>query len=309
MFPYFGTPTSSTQNSTESLVGKSPRIIAVMGPTGAGKSTFINTVSGVDVQVGNGLESCTQVLQAVSCNDPFQNRDFVFVDTPGFDDTHRSDVEILEEIAYWLEKTYEGGVKLSGVLYLHRITDNRMTNTLMRNLNMFEKLCGKDALSNVIFVTTMWGELEEGDDSGNKHEEELRNNYLKFFLSKGSQMLRFEQTISSAWGIINALPMTQKALKIQKEMVDKNIPLAETSAGRSLFSWLRRATRSLRGLISRLDSLIRGTRSSQNPESIENQAAEGLEAARAKADAGLKDIENQKSRLSRRKQKQARRTK
>lgn len=60
----------------------------------------------MDVQVGNGLVSCTQVLQAVQCRDPVRGRDFLFVDTPGFDDTYRSDVEILEEIARWLEKTF-----------------------------------------------------------------------------------------------------------------------------------------------------------------------------------------------------------
>jgi hypothetical protein len=29
----------------------------------------------------------------------------VLIDTPGFDDTYRSDLEILQEISSWLEKT------------------------------------------------------------------------------------------------------------------------------------------------------------------------------------------------------------
>lgn len=32
-------------------------------------------------------------------------QDIIFVDTPGFDDTHKSDVEILEMIAGWLKQT------------------------------------------------------------------------------------------------------------------------------------------------------------------------------------------------------------
>ncbi|KAF9441361.1 hypothetical protein P691DRAFT_684122, partial [Macrolepiota fuliginosa MF-IS2] len=158
-----------------------------------------------------------QQLQAISCHNPFQNHDFMFVDMPGFDNTHRSDMGILEEIAYWLEKIFAPFSHfLSGVLYLHRITDNQMINTLMHNLNMFEKPCRRDSLSNVIFVMMIWGELKEGDHSGNKHEEELCNSYLKLFLSKGSQMLQFKHIISSAWSIINTLPMMQKVSKVQK---------------------------------------------------------------------------------------------
>jgi GTPase Era involved in 16S rRNA processing len=31
--------------------------------------------------------------------------DIVFVDTPGFDDTNKTDVEVLEMLADWLNKT------------------------------------------------------------------------------------------------------------------------------------------------------------------------------------------------------------
>lgn len=177
-----------------------------------------------------------------------------------------------------------------------------MTNSLMRNLNMFDKLCGRDALPNVIFVTTQWDQLEQDDETGITNERDLRNKYWKLFLDKGSQMLRFENTVSSAWNIVNALPMNPRPLKIQKEMVDQKKPLAETSAGLSLFSWLRRAARSIKGLISRLDHLIRGTRTAapndDNPEN--NNREQELAAARARADASLKEIEYQRARLSRR---------
>ena len=33
-----------------------------------------------------------------------------------------------------------------------------MAGTLLKNLRMFEELCGKDALKNVILTTTMWDE-------------------------------------------------------------------------------------------------------------------------------------------------------
>ena len=37
-----------------------------------------------------------------------RNQKVVIVDTPGFDDSTRTDYEILEEIARWLEDTYVG---------------------------------------------------------------------------------------------------------------------------------------------------------------------------------------------------------
>jgi predicted GTPase len=37
-------------------------VIAVMGITGAGKSTLIKQITGQDVEIGDGLEACTSFL-------------------------------------------------------------------------------------------------------------------------------------------------------------------------------------------------------------------------------------------------------
>ena len=94
-----------------------------MGPTGAGKSSvrrlhghtnayadsyikFISMATGSDGKtIGHGLGSFTQHVRAVRCRRPDNPRSFVFVDTPGFDDTHLSDGEILLRIASWLKET------------------------------------------------------------------------------------------------------------------------------------------------------------------------------------------------------------
>ncbi len=36
-----------------------PALVLVLGKTGVGKSTFIKTATGLDVEIGNGLISCT----------------------------------------------------------------------------------------------------------------------------------------------------------------------------------------------------------------------------------------------------------
>lgn len=57
--------------------------------------------------VGHGLESCTPNVAHYTVQLPddhlyFPSRRLVMVDTPGFDDSHRDDSEILRRIGVWL---------------------------------------------------------------------------------------------------------------------------------------------------------------------------------------------------------------
>jgi len=54
--------------------------------------------------VGHDLESHTSEIKATRCT--VKEVNIVLVDTPGFDDTKKTDLEILESIADWLRKTY-----------------------------------------------------------------------------------------------------------------------------------------------------------------------------------------------------------
>ena len=50
-------------------------------------------------------------------------------------------------------------MKNAGIIYLHEITLKHMTDTALKNLDMFRKLCGDDALMKVVLGTTKWGEV------------------------------------------------------------------------------------------------------------------------------------------------------
>ena len=57
--------------------------------------------------VDDSAESCTQEVQAFVCLHPDgSGRKIVLVDTPGFDNSGRTDYEILKIISEWLVKTY-----------------------------------------------------------------------------------------------------------------------------------------------------------------------------------------------------------
>ncbi|KAF9004212.1 P-loop containing nucleoside triphosphate hydrolase protein, partial [Cyathus striatus] len=215
-----------------------------MGPSGVGKSTFINVLANKNVvEVGHELNSCTAtishvVLDGLPGYPTLQNRRLIIVDTPGFDDTYVDDAEILRRISVWLATSYSGGMTLGGVIYLHDISQTRMLGTTRRNLEMFFKLCGSDALSSVVVGTTKWGEVEL--NVAEIREKQLCDIFWKPMIVAGSSVHRFQSTKDSAWEIVNsildkvAINDTPEALQIQKEVVDLSKILPDTEAGREL---------------------------------------------------------------------------
>jgi GTPase Era involved in 16S rRNA processing len=66
---------------------------------------FIATAAGQDPsQIGHGMASRTTNIQWTRVTHPTDLDPVVFVDTPGFDDTYRSDTDVLNTIAKWLLK-------------------------------------------------------------------------------------------------------------------------------------------------------------------------------------------------------------
>jgi hypothetical protein len=63
---------------------------------------YINLVSGSDLRVGKGLESCTNNVQ-MSIPFKLDGRSIILIDTPGFDDTTKSETDVLGMIAAYLQ--------------------------------------------------------------------------------------------------------------------------------------------------------------------------------------------------------------
>ncbi|RMJ09886.1 hypothetical protein CDV36_010488 [Fusarium kuroshium] len=216
-------------------------VIAVMGVTGAGKSTFIGKVTGQDVKVGHSLVSHTAAV-GVFPYQQSQNRCIYLVDTPGFDDTTRTDIEVLKDVAFFLSQIYRKDVKLAGIVYLHRITDNRVRGSSMKNLKMFQQLCGDEAFGHVILATSMWDTLEEASkDVGDQREQELmsRAEFWGTMYKSGSQVARWLGNEQSAQSIVGKIievhdKAGEAVLKIQQEMVNEDKDLDETAAGREV---------------------------------------------------------------------------
>jgi len=228
-------------------------IVVLMGPTGSGKSSFINMATGKEGGVGHALESCTQGIHVLRYRNEESDINIVLVDTPGFDDTYKSDVEILSEVAGWLKKTYENKVMVAGILYLHRISDNRMAGTPLKNLQVFQELCGKNALKNIVLVTTMWDDVEES--TGAAREDELTKEYWNDMIRLGSRTARYHNTVNSAWDILKvflAEARKRHATLLQQELVDMHKRLGQSHAGRKLYGELGELVRRQETILAQL---------------------------------------------------------
>lgn len=177
----------------------------------------------------------TAAVQIVPCRLSDGSKVFL-VDTPGFDDTYRSDTEVLRELADWLSQAYEHKLLLSGIVYMHRITDVRVGGSAMKNLRMFRKLCGPAGLRSVACVTSMWSLCSAED--GERRERQLleQNDLWKYLLDNDAKSFRHNADKASAEHILRHL-IFQRApvtLDIQREMVDRNMNLSQTAAGKEV---------------------------------------------------------------------------
>ncbi|KAF8056269.1 P-loop containing nucleoside triphosphate hydrolase protein, partial [Lyophyllum atratum] len=207
-----------------------------IGPTSAGKSTFINVLLGADrMTVGDGSRSCTSDVQfsvIESLGSPLSNLEgyrVIVVDTPGFDDTDEGDAEILRWIAVWLKNSCEKNAILGGVIYLHDITHDRFSGTANRNLEMFNHLYGDAALSKVVLGTTKWSKISP--TGGEAREEELKTLHWKPVLDKGSKIRRFQDTKESAMEFISIVLRHQTYL----ELIIATSVLGDAGVGKSTF--------------------------------------------------------------------------
>jgi len=190
-----------------SFEGLSPddTVIVVIGPSGSGKSTFINTLAGAPgvelLKVGKGLEPCTKDIAHIQLT-PENGQRIVFVDTPPFpnpDERLRDAEKVFErKIGDWLRRAFGKQIRVAGILYLHKGTDNRMTLPPAIHFSLFQKLCGDDFHGRVLLVMTMWEIVRE------EHRQTRREGLTRNW-SNNSPVVQHFGTKESAWSIVKSL--------------------------------------------------------------------------------------------------------
>ena len=156
------------------------------------------------------------------------------VDTPGLNDIERNDADVLQDIADWASATYRNEQLLSGIIYLHPITHTCVEGPAMRNLRMFQNLCGQEVLENVLLTTTQWSKVDPAE--GQAREDNLRDEGLwGGLIGKGATLQKFHGTRESGFELIHKLMLnTRKPLHIQHQIVRQHMTLLETDAGKCI---------------------------------------------------------------------------
>ena len=136
----------------------------------------------------------------------------VLLDTPGFDDYRSEDV--LQGMAEWLDTPYTEGFKfkLSGIVYMHDISDVQMSRSTTRSLRMLQRLVGDATLTNVVLVTNMWNSVDE--NIGEARERDLKGpTYWGRMIKLGSVVKRFDGTAADARRILASMLTTDRNLE------------------------------------------------------------------------------------------------
>ena len=224
------------------MAADSPVMILLVGMTGAGKTTFASLASGrADLEIGTGLDPCTQDPCAVEFK--LRNRTVILIDTPGFDDDARSDVEILESIAKWMVKQgYSKQQPLDGLILLHPIfaANGLDSGTERKRTRILQKILGEDAYRRVVIATTMWGVLNDEEDAQRDiHARWTRGGVWDEFRRGGSTMVRHYNTKESTDRILQSIidrsdEAGRTQSQIQRDLAKKNVRFRDTAIGEEL---------------------------------------------------------------------------
>lgn len=249
------------------------------------------------------------------------------IDTPGFDDTEKSDLEILKILAAFLEDLfvdivrmldaeidpiarYRKKILLSGMIYIHRISDIRMGGASRRSFNLFLKICGQSNYKNIIIMTTMWDKV--GPEEGRARENALIGDgrFFQPVLHGGARILRHTNTEDSAMNVARAVLVTHNpvALRIQVELVDEGKSILETEVGMAVHHEMQHLSHKFKDDMKNLRLEMKQAKRERDKKSVVELERESRQARAALAgiEQELKKMERNRTRKAKKRGKKGR---
>lgn len=152
-----------------------------------------------------------------------------------------------------------------------------MYGSSLRNLKMFQELCGESPMQNVVLVTTGWGTMTKAGNrnKAEEHERQLQEDpmFWKGMIKLGARTNRFEDNKTSALRILesfeNNRPVT---LRIQRELVDEKKQLVDTAAGQTVNEELERLEAQYKEDIAAFQQQLNEARAAADHEKAEIMA-------------------------------------
>lgn len=133
----------------------------------------------------------------------------------------------------------ERGFRLSGIVFLNRITEPRFHGSAQRSLELFKAICGEDALCGTVVATTMWDRIASGDSGlAQSRQAQLRTKIHEDIFSCGVKVVALSAGEVDARKIIRHI-LTKDlrlTLALQTELAHERRSLQDTGAGKILYS-------------------------------------------------------------------------
>ena len=179
------------------------------------------------------------------------------------------------------------GIWVTGVLFLHRISDNKFSQTADRISNMLKSLCGDDAMSHLMLCTTMWDRVSE-DVGHDRFDELCDTGAWEDMISKGASTGMICNVDPNAQR--NAEKIMSELIKhanpvevaIQDELVNQNKTVAQTGAGKVLSKHLQATKAEAERKMSELQEKLNKEKEAKDAKAQELLRAQALEVARLK---------------------------
>ncbi|KAF9035786.1 P-loop containing nucleoside triphosphate hydrolase protein [Panaeolus papilionaceus] len=228
-----------------------PCLYLIMGPTGAGKSAFIEAFAGESQQLSISNEQLVGYTQTVNAyqvvNVNFFDEPVYLVDTPGFSDSKISEVEIVDMVRKWLKDNLLESV--DAILYLTPISDTRLPGSRRRTMEMLKQLLEPNGgQRSVTFVTTMWDTLrnERTLTRAESNFAQLTDGICKdFFGDLYVSITRFMNTRKSAFEVLDSAyhySRIEGALQ-EKQMIELELAQPEAQIDTNLSAMLEKNQR------------------------------------------------------------------
>lgn len=161
---------------------------------------------------------------------------------------------------------------------LHPISDNRMSGSTMRNLDMMKAMCGFASYSNVAIATTMWS-IQSSLSEQREAQLLSDDRFFGGLVDRGATLFRhnekgrlcsLEEVTSARRIVTHLIRQSEKRipeiLQLQREIIDQQKAIGETKAGIILAGDLYRARKAHERELESLKLSIRAELAQQKTE-------------------------------------------
>ncbi|KAI1477500.1 P-loop containing nucleoside triphosphate hydrolase protein [Daldinia eschscholtzii] len=132
---------------------KGTKLIFVVGQAGTGKSTLLQELTGLDLNIGYTLKSGTRKFEI--CPAFIDGQQYLFVDTAGFGAADMDDMANYYDIVSCLEALGHF-VTVAGLIFVYGKMKTRLFKEDLKTIQWVQCFCGPKFFRNIIFVTSHW---------------------------------------------------------------------------------------------------------------------------------------------------------